>query len=135
MAAEISLSGDSPPVVSRTARFAVQQSSSTSFLGLVVNADAKRFLVGGAVLSTDGRTLYTLGDNGIYAIDTTTLNLRHQFLLDVPLDSVVQSSDGRTLFASSSQQNKVFRIDLGSGQSQVLTNAVEVNGLVGIQIP
>lgn len=135
VAAEISLSGDSPPVVSRTARFAVQQTSPTSFLGLVVNADAKRFLIGGAVLSTDGRTLYALGDNGIYALDTTTLKLRHQYLLDVPLDSVMQSLDGTTLFASSSQQNKIFRVDLDSGQSQVLTNAVEVNSLVGIETP
>ena len=136
VAAEISFSGDSPPpAVTRTARFAVQQSSPTSFLGLVVNAEAKRFLTGGAVLSTDWRTIYALGDKGIYAIDTGTLKVRQQYLPEVPLDSIEQTSDGKTLFTSSMQQNKIFRVDLGAGQSQALTNIVEVNSLVGIEAP
>jgi len=135
VAAEISLARESPPVVRRTAKFAVQRASSSSFLGLVVNAEAKRFLIGGAVLSTDGRTLYALGDNGIYAIDTGSLKVGHEYLTDVPFDSLVQTTDGHTLFASSSQQNKIFRIDLGSGSSDVVTSAIEVNSLLSVASP
>ncbi len=135
VAAEISLAGESPPVVSRIGKFAVQRTSSSSFLGLVVNAEAKRFLVGGAVLSTDGRTVYALGDNGIYAIDTASLKVAHEYLTDVPFDSVVLTADGHTLFASSSQQNKIFRIDLGSGITDVITGAIEVNSLLAVASP
>lgn len=134
VADEISVYGGSqPPVVSRTARFAVKQTPPTSFLGLVVNADAKRFLTGGAVLSNDGRTVFALGDNGIYAIDTSTMKVRRQYLTDVPLDSLLLTADGITLFASSSQQNKLFQIDVDTGRYNVLTDALGVSGLVEVK--
>lgn len=68
----------------------------------VVTVDAKRIAYGAASISLDDRTLYGLGDLGIFAVDTSTLVLTgHKLLPTQPLTSLVLSADGRTLYATS----------------------------------
>jgi DNA-binding beta-propeller fold protein YncE len=81
-------------------------------------ADAKRYLIGGAVLSPDGATLYAAAHAGVVAIDTASLTSRaaswqrtHQF------DTLRLTSDGRRLYAMDNLAGTLVIIDTSSGAS------------------
>lgn len=66
-------------------------------------ADAKRFIRGGAVVSTDGRTLYVPGTKGIAVIDLATLRLAGVWVKSGVFDGMALSPDGTTLYAIDDQ--------------------------------
>ena len=88
-----------PPTVVRTATLP------SSPVGLaspfVLTAEAKGEVFGGAALSTDGRTLFAVGERGVLSIDAQSLQTRSTWLKDWWFDSIRMSSDGSVLFASS----------------------------------
>ena len=106
-----------PPTISRTGRFAVQRQSAFDFFGLVLNAEAKRMLIGGAALSLDGNTLYAVGEDGVYVIDVSSFRLLKHVMAGAPLESVSLSPDGEWLFGSSNQRQQVLALQLKTGAS------------------
>jgi hypothetical protein len=120
---EIAVNYSGPPTVIRTARFKVSNPQSFDWFGLVINAEAKRVLFGGAALSIDGKTLYAIGYDGVYAIDTTNLTLKGHFLAGHAIDSLAMSPDGAALFAASPGDGKLLRLDTATGaQSEISLN-------------
>ena len=84
----------------RTARLDAKRSDSSTdriLSALHPVAFAKRWFGMGAVLSTDGATLYALGEQGIWSIDTVTLAAR-QLTGDGEYQSIAVSPDGRRLY-------------------------------------
>jgi hypothetical protein len=79
--------------------------------GGVINADAKGPRIGGMSLSADGRTLYTLADHGLVAIDTATLKVRARYLESYQPETMRLSSDGKWLYAAESGNSKLWQID------------------------
>jgi hypothetical protein len=79
----------------------------TLFRSLFPVADAKRYLRGGAILSTDGRTLYAAGTKGIAVIDVPTLGSRTTWAADTSFDSFFLSPDGGRLYAISDQLARI----------------------------
>ncbi len=103
-----------PPRIVRTAPVALSHTG--DFLaGLVTSAVAKGPRIGGAALSTDGRTLYSFADKGVVAIDTTTLKVRARYLDPWMPDTVRLSSDGKWLYVAESGENKLWQIDPVTG--------------------
>ena len=103
-----------PPQIARTATVAINKTSSP-LAGLITNADAKGPRIGGAALSADGHTLYTLADHGIVAIDTTTLKVRARYLESFQPETMRLSSDGKWLYVAESSGNKLWQIDPMTG--------------------
>ena len=110
--AVISLGG--APQVKRESILAMKPSTNP-VAGLVVNAEAKGSRIGGAALSTDGRTLYAVADNGIIVIDTATLKIRSRWLDTQAIWSIRVSSDGKWLFAADTGSNQVLQLDAKTG--------------------
>jgi hypothetical protein len=113
--------GDAPKLV-RTAAVAMNHSDSL-LAGLMTDAEAKGPRIGGAALSPDGRTLYTIADRGVVAIDTATLKVRARYLDPFMPDSMRMSSDGRWLYVAESGQNYLWQIDPTTGA------VAQVNGV------
>jgi DNA-binding beta-propeller fold protein YncE len=78
--------------------------------------DAKRFMIGGAALSPDGRTLYAAGNSGISAIDTATLTSRQTiWRAGYLFDLLALSPDGRRLYAVDNSTRNVIGFDARDG--------------------
>jgi hypothetical protein len=106
------------PQITRSARLpAAPQAGLLERVGawLVPVAEAKRIAIGGAALSPDGATLYTLAERGLLAIDTRDLTLRARLAGDLPLDSVALSADGARLYVVSAERRQILRLDAASG--------------------
>lgn len=82
---------------------------------LMPSASAKRFLAGGAALTSDGKTLFVIAENGLLAVDTSDLVLRNRYLPDLPLDSVMMSPDGAHLYAVSAEKGQMLSLDAATG--------------------
>jgi outer membrane protein assembly factor BamB len=67
------------------------------------------------VLSPDGKTLYTLTDNGVLVFDPDALKVRKQIAAGLKLDSLAISSDGSQLYATSSEKGKVLVLNADTG--------------------
>ncbi len=81
-----------------------------------VTAEAKRIAYGAAAISADDRTLYSIGDLGIFVVDTATLTLTGSFVPTQPLTSLVMSSDGRQLYAVSVDSvTPLLQVDVRDG--------------------
>jgi len=104
-----------PPRVERKTDFKVRHPQTSSFFGLVINAQAKRVVHGGAALSSDGTRLYAIGDDGVYVIDSARLSVSGHLLAGLALESLALSPDGSVLFATSFQERTVARVDLRTG--------------------
>src|SRR4029077_17818637 len=104
------ISTSSLPSVGRTAQLALN-SSPGLFAGLVSEADAKGAKIGGAALSTDGQTLFALGNTGIVAIDTASLKIRMRILEGESVDSIRLSTDGKWLYAAGAATSKVWQVN------------------------
>ena len=71
--------------------------------------------VGDAAVAPDGKTLFTLGEKGLLAIDLADLTLREHYLTDWTLDSVAISQDGKRLYVVSGGQGKLMQLDASTG--------------------
>lgn len=78
-------------------------------------ADAKRYLIGGALLSPDGRTLYAAARDGLSVIDTGSLASRAVWQQTHQFDTLRLSADGRRLYAMDNLAGKLVMIDATSG--------------------
>ena len=105
--------GDAPTIV-RTGTVALNHSDGV-FAGLVTSAEAKGPSIGGAAISADSRTLFTLADTGVVAIDTATLKVRARYLDPWRPDSMRMSSDGKWLYVAESSENKLWQINPVTG--------------------
>ena len=105
---------DKLPSLRRTGQVALN--ASPGFLaGFVTDADAKGARIGGAALSTDGRTLFALGDTGIVAIDTGSLKVRAHILDGESIESIRISADGRWLYAAGGANSRLSQINPATG--------------------
>jgi hypothetical protein len=68
-----------------------------------------------AALTPDGKMLFTLGEQGLLAIDTASSALRGRYLADWTLDGVALSPDGARLYVSSAAQGKIVRLNPATG--------------------
>jgi hypothetical protein len=98
------------PKVVRTAQVALRQGGNL-FAGLFQDAQAKGPQLGGAALTTDGRTLFSFGETGVLAIDATTLKVRARYLDPWLPDTMRLSADGKWLYVAESSENKLWQID------------------------
>jgi hypothetical protein len=81
-----------------------------------ITAEAKRIAYGAAAISPDDRTLYSLGDLGVSAIDTRTLTVRRWLVTTAHLISLTLSPDGRWLYAATADSTApLLQIDTKSG--------------------
>lgn len=85
-------------------------------VALDLSADAKRYLIGGAVLSPDGGTLYAAGHLGISAIDTAPLGTNAIWQQAQMFDVLSLSADGRRLYAVSNMSRTLVMIDTTTGE-------------------
>jgi len=82
-----------------------------------ITALAKRIAYGAAVISPDDRTLYSIGDLGVSAIDTRTLTVRRSLVPAMHLISLTISPDGRWLYAATADSTApLLQIDTQSGR-------------------
>jgi DNA-binding beta-propeller fold protein YncE len=78
---------------------------------------AKRIAYGAAAISPDDRTLYSLGDLGVSAIDTGTLTVRRSLVPAMHLISLTLSPDGLWLYAASADSTApLLQIDTRNGR-------------------
>ena len=103
-----------PPTIVRTASVAMNFPPRQGG-GLVTDAEAKGPRIGGAALSSDGRTLYSFADRGVVAIDTATLKVRAHYLDPWQPDTMRLSSDGKWLYVAESSESKLWQIDPATG--------------------
>jgi hypothetical protein len=66
--------------------------------GVVTAADQARELYNGATLSHDQRLLYVAGLHGIWVINTGTLQVQSEYLIQQDFTGLAESSDGHTLY-------------------------------------
>ncbi len=83
---------------------------------LLPHTSAKRILSGGAALTTDGRTLFIIAEQGLLAVNTADLTLRGRSLAAWPLDSIAASPDGARLYAVSAEKGKLLLLDAATGR-------------------
>ena len=114
--------------VVQTTRFAVGAAASNPLQALAhwaaPSADAKG-MQGGSALTPDGRTLYVLGDHGLFGLSTADLALRsHQFATWM-LASVAVSPDGHFLYLLRADGPAIAVVDAQTGSvSRTLTTGV-----------
>lgn len=78
-------------------------------------ADAKRFIRGGALLSSDGRRLYVPGTHGIAVVDVGALRLAAVWAKDGTFDGMALSPDGERLYAIDDQSGGIEVIRTSDG--------------------
>jgi WD40 repeat protein len=80
-------------------------------------ADAKRYVVGGAMLSPDGKTLFAAAHDGVAVIDTASLTSRAVWQKAHQFDTLRLSPDGLRLYAMDNNAGRLEIIDAVSGAS------------------
>jgi len=90
-----------------------------------LTVEAKRIAFGAVVISRDDRTLYGLGDHGIFAVDAAALTSTGSRLLPTqPLSSLVLSGDGRQLYATSEDADyPLLQVNPANGRWAVISKA------------
>lgn len=86
---------------------------------LVPKVQAKTSRFPGAVVSSDGKTLFGTGEKGLLVVDTAGLSLRNHFLPGRELNSLLLSPDGRRLYTlggPSPEMSAVLVVDAGTGE-------------------
>jgi hypothetical protein len=81
--------------------------------GGVVDAQAKRTVLGGARLSPDGATLYSVADASVLVIDTATLRMQRELFAGRAVFGMALSPDGRFLWAAA--DGDLLQLDLAGG--------------------
>lgn len=82
---------------------------------LLPAAEAKGIPAGGAVLSPDGATLWTVAPKGLVAINTRDLSVRGRYLQETAFQSIALSADGSRLYATSPQWGMIMLLDARTG--------------------
>lgn len=80
-----------------------------------VTVEAKRLVEGAAVITPDDHTLYSIGDTGVFVIDSASLKLVRSLLPSQPLSSLRISGDGQWLYATS-VGGAVLQVDARTGR-------------------
>jgi hypothetical protein len=88
----------------------------------ITNDDRTRMLHNAAALSPDQKTLYVAGVRGIWAIETSTLNVREHYATSQMFTGLASSADGKTLYAVY-PTNGVTLVNVISGQTQQLAQS------------
>lgn len=131
---EIDLNGGSPPQIGRKGSVDLPASTpaASSWLSPVIDAEAKRLLSGGAVLSADGRSLYAVGADSVLVIDTATLTLRSRLLPGTAASGLALTAAGMLLVteAAGNGTGQLEFVDPVSGASATALRAG--TDLVGI---
>jgi hypothetical protein len=109
LVAEVNLGGDWPQL----ARTKTLLDHPANAVATAVAAQSHTSNV--SALSPDGKTLFTVGEQGLLVIDTNSLALRGRYLADWPLDGVALSPDGARLYAASAAQGKIVQLDPVAG--------------------
>lgn len=78
-------------------------------------AEAKRYIRGGALVSSDGRRLYVPGTRGIDVIDVATLRLAAVWAKDGAFDGMALSPDGARLYGIDDQTGQIEVIRTSDG--------------------
>jgi len=121
-----------PPAIVRTASVAINFPPRQGG-GLVTDAEAKGPRIGGAALSSDGRTLYSFASVGVVAIDTATLKVRARYLDPWQPDTMRMSTDGKWLYVAESSESKLWQIDAATGAVAELKSVVNPWALLWAQ--
>jgi len=79
-------------------------------------------LYNGSTLSQDGKTLYVVGGDGVWAFDTTTLLVSKHYLAGETFNSVALSLDGKSLYLVD-QAKGLLALNLASGQAQQMAQS------------
>jgi len=126
------MTSGTPPTIVRTAPLALGHTDGL-LAGMITNAEAKGPRIGGAALSPDGRTLYTMADVGVVAIDTATLKVRARYLGPWQPDTMRMSTDGKWLYVAESSESKLWQIDPATGAVAELKSVVNPWALLWAQ--
>lgn len=86
--------GNGVPTLTKTARI----DSGATTASLIQDVEAK-WIGGGALLSQDGSTLVTASGSGISFVDTSTLRVRKQAVIDARVLGLGLTPDGRIVYA------------------------------------
>jgi DNA-binding beta-propeller fold protein YncE len=85
------------------------------------SSDTSRMLYNGAALSPDGKTLYVVGMDGIWAINTADLQAHRStvthYLTSQTFTDIAMSADGRTLYAVDPTHG-ITLLDAATGRSE-----------------
>jgi hypothetical protein len=128
---ELNSSGGAP-TVARTADIPL---STPAQAGLITNVSAKRFVSNGAVVSPDGNTLYAVADQGIVAVDTSTLKAIRTIATSIKSTGLAMSPDGTQLLAVEEGGATVDVVDARSGAVTAIAlhnGTIPVDALVGV---
>ena len=100
-----------------------------------MDAHAKRFVFGGAVLSPDASVLYAVGDWGVLSVNTADLSVRGRWATRLQFLSLALTPDGSWLFGL--DRRGLVAIDTRSGAAAPAIPA-DVNdalAIVGVLTP
>ena len=88
----------------------------------ITNSDKARMLHNAAALSSDQKTLYVAGMRGIWAIDTSTLNVREHYATSQVFTGLALSADGKTLYGVYPASG-ITLVNVTSGQTQQIAQS------------
>jgi len=90
-----------------------------------VAVEAKHLVDGAAVISPDDRILYSIGDTGMFLVDTASLKLIGSLLPTRPLNSITITTGGERLYATSldNAANPLVQVDVDSGRWAAIAGA------------
>ena len=97
-------------------------------------AEAKRYLLGGAALSPDGRTLFAAAHDGIAVIDTRSLGAQALWQTAHQFDALRISRDGAYLYGIDNGKGIIVLIDPTSGADVGEIKLQYMAGIVGIDV-
>jgi hypothetical protein len=96
-------------------------------------AEAKRLLLGGAAVTSDGKTLLVIGDLGLLAAGTDDLQLKGRLLPNLPLRSLVASPNGSSIFVVPDESaGRLIEIDPASGAVVSTKSVANLWSILGI---
>ncbi len=91
--------------------------------GIVTAADRARELYNGAALSRDQHLLYVAGLHGIWVINTDTLQVQSEYLIQQDFTGLAESSDGHTLYGVDPTTG-ITLLDPSSGDTRAVLKGV-----------
>jgi hypothetical protein len=128
--AEFNTDNNGFPAIVRTARI----DSSNQAVGMLVqDVEAKEFGSGGAVLSTDGKTLVVTGKTGLVWVDTGTLHARSRHLANWTVWSLGVSPDGNMVYALSDTE-KIAELSMANPDVPAIFSASAAQPMALIRV-
>lgn len=96
-------------------------------------AEARRLLVGGAAVTSDGKTLLLIGENGLLSVGTGDLQLHGRALPDLGLRSIAASPDGAVFVVPDEPTGRLLQIDALSGAILSAKSVGNLWGILGVE--